>query len=74
MTVWGVYTQFEPTYKYPEALQNLWSTKEKAIEAAKKETGYEHVWIEELPLDSDCLFEEDLGFEMVKSPRMEKSK
>lgn len=59
MKVWAIYTQFEPTYKYEEALESLWSTEEKAIKEAKKITVTDHVTVQELTIDSGFMWEED---------------
>ena len=55
-TIYGVFTQYEPTYKYEEALQSLWETKELAEEAAAKETGYDYVSVREVYINTNCLW------------------
>jgi hypothetical protein len=56
LIVYGIYTQFEPTYKYESTLESIWSTKELADEALTRIADYmDHKWISEIYLNSDCL-------------------
>lgn len=53
--IWGVYSRYEPTYRYEESLESIWSTKELAEEAAKKiSEQYDHVNVRQMYLDTEC--------------------
>lgn len=54
--VYGVYTQFEPTWKYDETLESIWSTRELAEAALTRISDHmDHKWVNEIHVDSDCL-------------------
>lgn len=50
--VYGVFTQYEPTHKYDEALESIWTTKEAAEAEAKKDTTHDHVSVRKIYLNS----------------------
>lgn len=67
MKIWGVYTQFYPTWKYEEALESLWSTKELALKAAQEHVEMmDYVWVCELNVDNGMMCTEDCEIESVK--------
>lgn len=67
MKIWAVYTQFEPTHKYEENLENLWSTKELAIKSAQRHKKiHDYVWVQELNVDSEFMMEEENQLETIK--------
>lgn len=45
--------QYEPTYKYEPMLQSLWTDKDEAIEAAKKISFGDNVWVETMAVNKD---------------------
>lgn len=54
MTLYAVFTQFNPTWKYEEQLESLWTTKEKAIEEAMRTEHIkvmDYVWVQPLNVD-----------------------
>jgi hypothetical protein len=60
--LWGIYTQYQPEYKYEEVLESIWDSKERAILEAKKNhyiQYHDFVWVKELSFNSDCIVRED---------------
>jgi hypothetical protein len=55
IVMWGVYTQYYPTWKYDETLESIWSSKELADEAVKGMNGYDYVGVREVYINSECL-------------------
>lgn len=56
--MYAVFTQYEPAYKYDEALTSIWETKELAEAAAKKQTNYDYVWVREVYINSEDMYNE----------------
>lgn len=69
VTLFAVYTQYEPTHKYEPYLDSIWSSVEEAREHAEKATTDDWVWIEEIALNKEFLTVEEGFREMVKDPR-----
>jgi hypothetical protein len=71
--IYAIFTQYEPTYKYEENLESIWSTLENATEEAKRlskcSARYDWVTIKELALDENELTNEDTKELVVKKPK-----
>lgn len=59
-TVYAVYSQYYPEYKYEPHLESLWTTQELAEkEKERLRPEYDRVYIEEFYLDSEQLNDSD---------------
>lgn len=59
--IWAVYSQFEPTWKYEETIESIWSTYGAALDAAEnlpKSSG-DIVWVAPIMLDSESIHPTD---------------
>jgi hypothetical protein len=63
--VYAIYTNYYPTWKYEPQLESIYSNLERAKEAA---TNYDEdfVWIEELIIDSDSLYNDTCKAHSIK--------
>ena len=51
--LYGVFTQYEPTYKYDESLESIWDTEELAIEAKNRNKIHQHVNVRPIYINTD---------------------
>jgi hypothetical protein len=53
--VYGVFSQYEPTYKYDEKLESIWTNREDAEkEATRLKSTYDYTSIQEMYLNTEC--------------------
>ena len=75
-SVYGVYTQYEPTHKYEEHLESVWSTKDLAqLEANSIEMTKHNDWVmvKEIQLDKRYPNYDTLFTEVVQRPEKYKT-
>lgn len=54
--LWGVFTQFYPTYDYEPHLESIWDSKEKALAEAKTYKSHDFVWIQKLVVNDPVCY------------------
>jgi hypothetical protein len=73
MTLWAVYTQYYPDYKFESELRSVWTDRAAALTEATKLRLSGHsvgwAWVQEMVADSENLHPETPNVEYIKDPR-----